>query len=287
MTPSTNSNILGRDQLDWASLLYVDQVWFDSTDSTGVPLRSFVNPNDQPMFVFLQAEFTGGYSRISSNNFNIRYKSNVMPIVEGGVVGYNLVATVYAYLYPGESFCLVAEREQQVPVNYTISVSQRTIDPIEYVGVSDKAVIQLGLATSAVTVPDTWTLHTYNGDFPATDPNGFNTVPLPDGFTPVQIPSGQAFVYGIRNDTGRRYLLVDTSAHDVPSTADFQRVGDINGTIMVDGSAVRASVICTMVPGATYFYGRGFSGQASTRRTFLSLTFLPTDMGIYPPASGS
>lgn len=287
MTPSTNSNILGRDQLDWASLLYVDQVWYDGSDPTGVPIRSFVNPNDQPMFVFLQAVFVGGYSRISSNNFNIRYKANVAPIVEAGVVGYDLVATVYAYLYPGESYCLVAEREQQVPVNYTVSVSQRSIDPIEYAGSSGTSVVQTGTAVKDLSLPDTWFLLTYNGDFPVSDPNGFNSVGLPDGFSPVQIPSGLAYVYGVRNDTDRRYLLIDTSAHDVSSTADFQRVGDINGTVMVDGSAVRASVICTMLPGATYFYGRAFSGQANGRRTFVSLTFLPTDMGIYPHVSSS
>lgn len=169
MTPSTNGNILGRDQLDWASLLYVDQVWYDENTSTGTPLRSFINPNDVPMFVFLQAEFIGGYSRISTNDFSVRYKSAVAPILEAGAVGYNLVATVYAYLFPGESFTIEAAREQQVPVNYTVSVSQRTIDPSIYEGTAVADAIQSGSSNVPVVVPAVSQLVSWRGIGTASD----------------------------------------------------------------------------------------------------------------------
>lgn len=282
MTPSTNGNILGRDQLDWASLLYVDQTWHDSSSGDPYLRRSFVNPNDAPMFFFLQAEFVNGYSYTSSNDFTFRYASNVKPSVSAGAIKSDLIVTAYAYLYPGESFCIEAVREQQVPVRYTLSVSQRSINPAVFEGISGKSVAQLGTDSVQGSLEGTSQFMSYEGVFPTEDPCGFGSVELPNGFSRVAVQSNSYQVVGVRNDSGRRYFLIDTSAHDTTDRGSFQRVGNINGNCMVDGNAVRVSQVCTFNPGDVYFTGPGYSNPGGTRHTYTSLTFVPSDAELYP-----
>lgn len=270
MTPSTNGNILGRDQLDWASLLYVDQVWYDGNDPAGVPLRSFVNPNDQPMFVFLQAEFINGYSRIYSNNFNIRYRSNVPPVLEAGTVGSNLVATVYAYLFPGESFCLVAEREQQVPVNYTASVSQRTIDPVPYEGSVGAGVTQTGVSTSKVSLPRVSRYHQLVGGFSRGDCIGISRVQgMPSGIVFTRSPDGQI---GTLSNDGEDMWMAHISAYIGGYTGGIRRTGDADSFDVVVDNYTRIDGYYNLAPGESVSLEINYGG---TYNVYGSITFVP------------
>lgn len=124
---------------------------------------------------------------------------------------------------------------------------------------------------------------TYTGYFPATDPNGFASQTLPAGVVAVPVSSGAASVMGLRNDSGQRIVIVDTSAFITSNLAGIQRYGSaLDGAVMPIDNICRASIICTFPPGETYFVGQAFSGQATSRQTYVSLVFMYTSKVQYP-----
>nr|UYL95408.1 MAG: hypothetical protein [Nanning Tombu tick virus 1] len=125
----------------------------------------------------------------------------------------------------------------------------------------------------------------YTGFFPTTDPNGFSTQAatdqLPPGVSVVPITSGQATVLALRNDSGRRYLITDTSAYINADPNRIQRMGNIDGGVYADGTGSRNSIIETFNPGAVYYVGFFFSGQYNSYQTYVNLVFLETQKQQY------
>lgn len=121
----------------------------------------------------------------------------------------------------------------------------------------------------------------YTGSHGDIDPLGLKYRMLPEGFTAVEFQSYTGLVTAIRNDTGLRWLLFDTSAFADISPNDVLRVGNIDGGVYADGTASRVALIETCNPGDVYYVGPVYMSTGVFRRVYVNIVFVQTEKAQY------
>lgn len=207
---STNANILGREQLDFGSLVYNDVLWTDSVTGEQQTRRSFTNPNSVSVYVCISAYFENGYSRVSSNDFSYYCDGTVTPYFASGSAGYDLWASLFVLLSPGARIAILAVREQNVRAGFTLSVTDSFVKPTLLATAAGAAVSAGGdLPLLPATPAPPESTRVLGCTYQASVPGGYTD---PACFANATLPSG--VVAGTSNQSGIRYSTLTNNGTD-------------------------------------------------------------------------